>query len=359
MIAVILMKKLLCVILALTVLALSGSCSLFPQPGTVNDSNAKLTVHFIDVGQGDSILLESDDEFVLIDAGERDYGEKVLNYIEDRGADELKYMVATHPHSDHIGGLRTVMDGVDVENFISADTDCETYTWLKLLRAVEKQKVNAIEAEAGSTYSFGSASFTILGPLYEYDENYNNDSIVTKVTCGSTSFLLMADAESESEYDMIDEGEDLRADVLKCGHHGSSSSTSDKLLKEVNPSFAVVSCGKNNDYGHPHRETVRKLQALGCPMLRTDEAGTIVAYTDGTTISFSAEKKDYSSYTYTVGDKKNSTAALNYVGNKNSKVFHYSDCGGVQTMSDSNKVTFSSREDAVKAGYTPCSTCKP
>ena len=254
------MKKLICVILALTLILLSSSCSAFLQAVELNESNGRLTIHFIDVGQGDSILLESDDEFVLIDAGDRDYGKEVLSYIESLGADELKYMIATHPHSDHIGGLRTVLDGIDAENFIFSDNDCETYTWLKLMKAVQKQKIKSIEAEAGKTYSFGSASFTILAPLKEYYEDYNNDSIVTKVTCGSVSFLLTGDAERESEYDMLDAGEDLSADVLKCGHHGSSSSTSDRLLKAVNPSFAVVSCGKDNEYGHPHSEIVRKLK---------------------------------------------------------------------------------------------------
>ena len=353
------MKKLFCTLLAAALCLLSASCTQFLPQGRVNEHNARLTVRFLDVGQGDSILLESGDEFVLIDAGERDYGDEVLAYIESCGADELAYMIATHPHSDHIGGLRTVLDGIDVEHFISAETDCETYTWLKVLRAVDQQKIPSVEARAGSTYFFGNASFTILAPLYDYDEDYNNASIVIKVTCGFISFLLTGDAERKSEYDMLDAGENLSADVLKCGHHGSSSSSSDKLLKAVNPSFAVVSCGRGNDYGHPHRETVRKLKALGCPMLRTDEMGAVTAYTDGVTLSFSSEKQDLSAYTYTVGDPKNSPDALNYIGNKNSRVFHFSDCGGVQSMSERNKVTFENRGDAVKAGYTPCAACKP
>lgn len=353
------MKRLLCVILTLTILSLTGSCALPLPTGTVDETSAGLIVHFLDVGQGDSILLESDDEFVLIDAGERDYGNEVLSYIEERGADELKYVIATHPHSDHSGGLRTVIDGIDVENFVTVDTECETYTWLKLLRRVDKNHINSIEAEPGDVYAFGGATLTVMAPLSVDPEDYNNCSVVTKAEYGGVSFLLTGDAERESEYEMLEAGEDLSADVLKCGHHGSSSSTSDKFLKAVNPSFAVVSCGEDNDYGHPHRETVRKLKALNCPLFRTDESGTIVAYTDGVRLGFRSEKKDLSSYTYTVGQPKNSPDALNYVGNKNSRVFHYSDCGSVQTMSDGNKVIFESREDAVKAGYTPCSVCKP
>ena len=351
------MKRLLCIILTLTMALSAASCSVIKQFFTETNSSGELYVHFLDVGQGDSILLESEDEFVLIDAGERDYGEVVRDYIIERGADELKYVIATHPHSDHVGGLRTVLNGVDAENFITTETDCETYTWTKLLTTVEKQKINYIDAEAGDTYTFGSASFTILAPLSTYSD-YNNSSVVVKVNCGKISFLLAGDAEKSSEYDMVKDGENLKADVLKCAHHGSSSSTTAKFLKAVNPSYAIISCGKNNDYGHPHKETLQKLDKLGCTLYRTDEMGTIVAYTDGSTLSFETSVSMPSSYT-----SDNAVATKDetdvYIGNKNSKVFHTPDCSGVSSMNEKNKVTFSSREEAVEAGYTPCSSCKP
>ncbi|MBQ3264467.1 MAG: MBL fold metallo-hydrolase [Ruminococcus sp.] len=353
------MKRIFCALLALVTAIFASSCSQASTPVAADEGSAKLLVHFLDVGQGDSILLESDDEFVLIDGGERDCGDQVLRYIEDRGADELKYMIATHPHADHIGGLRPVVNGIEVENFITKSADCDTYSWTKLLRAVENNHVNTIEAQADDTYSFGSAELTVLAPLSVYPEDYNNASIVVMVTCGSIRFLLTGDAGRESEYEMLDRGEELSADVLKCGHHGSSDSTSDRFLKAVNPSFAVVSCGADNDYGHPHRETVQKLKTLGCPLLRTDETGTITAYTDGTHLRFSAENADLSVYTYTVGDTKNDTSALGYIGNKNSGYFHYSDCDGAQSMKEKNKVFFDNREDAVDAGYTPCPNCQP
>lgn len=349
----------LCVILALILLLSTASCSLFDLGRYLIDGEeAKLIVHFIDVGQGDSILLESDDEYVLIDAGERDYGETVLNYITERGADELKYVIATHPHSDHIGGMRTVINGITAENFITVETDCATATWTKLLTAVDDNDVNYIDAEAGDVYSFGSATFTIMGPLSDSYSGYNNYSVVTKVECGDISFLLTGDAEKESEYEMVAAGEDLSADVLKCGHHGSSTSSTSKFLKAVNPAYAVISCGKNNDYGHPHKETMQKLNALGCDVLRTDTMGTVVAYTDGKTLSFSSKSTDLSAYTYSAGEAR-SADGLNYIGNKNSMVFHYSTCSGVSSMNEKNKVIFESREDAVKAGYKPCSSCNP
>ena len=353
------MKKLLCWILTLTMLVTVTSCEWFgPEKYYVGEDIAKLIVHFIDVGQGDSALLESDGEFVLIDAGERDYGDKVLNYIKNRGADELKYVIATHPHSDHIGGMKTVINGIDAENFITVETDCSTYTWTKLLTAVDNNDINYIDAEVGDTYTFGEATFTIMGPLSDSYNGYNNYSVVTKVECGDVSFMLTGDAEKESEYEMVAAGEDLSADVLKCGHHGSSTSNTAKFLKAVNPAYAVISCGKNNDYGHPHKETMQKLNALGCDIFRTDTMGTIVACTDGKALTFSAQDSDLTSYTYNAGEDR-SADGLNYIGNQSSHVFHYSTCSGAKTMNEKNKIVFENREDAIKAGYKPCSSCNP
>lgn len=354
------MKRILCVLTALTILMTLGSCKLYtPKQYTEGEANAKLIVHFIDVGQGDSILLESNDEYVLIDAGERDSGNTVSDYIKSRGADELKYVIATHPHTDHAGGLRTVLNDIDAENFITAETDCATNTWTKLLTTVERKKINYIDAECGDTYSFGEASFTIMAPLSDGYDGYNNYSVVTKVTCGDISFMLTGDAEKESEYEMVASGEDLSADVLKCGHHGSSTSTTAKFLKAVNPSYAVISCGKDNEYGHPHQETMQKLNKLGCQILRTDEMGTIIACTDGTGLSFSAANNNIPSEATVSTDETTDEQPTQYIGNKNSHVFHLPTCGGVKTMSEKNKVEFESREDAIEAGYTPCSTCDP
>ena len=368
------MKRLFSLLLTLTLLFTISSCSR-PQPSSSSspapttakvDENSNLIVHFIDVGQGDCTLLESEGEFVLIDAGEKEYGDKVLSYIGSRGAKELKYVIATHPHADHVGGLRTVLGGIDTENFITVETDCATYTWTKVLTVVDKQDINYIDAEVGDTYTFGSARFTIMAPLSDYYDGYNNYSVVTKVECGNIRFILAGDAEKESEYEMISAGENLSADVLKCGHHGSSTSTTAKFLKAVNPAYAIISCGENNDYGHPHKETMKKLNTLGCEIFRTDTDGTIVATTDGKELTLSAGDTTLSSYTNSTSQEITSqkqetplTATDDYIGNKNSHVFHLSDCSAFKTMSEKNKVSFETREDAVDAGYTPCSNCNP
>ena len=314
----------------------------------------KLAVHFIDVGQGDSTLLESKGEFVLIDAGEKEYGGKVVDYIESCGANRLKYVIATHPHTDHIGGLAEVISSIKTENFITVETDQSTSAWRKVLETVDDTGAKYIDAEPGAVYTFGDASLTVLAPLSDDYDGYNNYSVVTKAVCGDISFMLTGDAEKKSEQEMLDAGFDLSADVLKCGHHGSSTSSTAKFLKAVDPDYAVISCGKDNDYGHPNTETLKKISLLGCLCLRTDELGTIVAETDGVTLSFSSEKGSIPDI-----DPKLLKAGEYYVGNKNSRVFHSPDCSSVSSMSEKNKVLFGSREQALEEGYLPCALCDP
>lgn len=376
------MKKLLCLFMTLAVALTAAACT--PKQFEINQEAASLTVHFIDVGQGDSTLLESRGEFVLIDAGEKEYGATVTNYLKSRGVRSLKYVIATHPHSDHVGGLTKVIKSFDTENFITVETDQSTRTWLNVLEAVDEKNVNYIDAEVGAEYSFGEAQFTILAPLSDSYSGYNNYSVVTKVTFGKVSFLLTGDAEKQSEKEMIDSGADLRATVLKCGHHGSSSSSTAAFLKAVRPSYAVISCGRDNDYGHPHKETLKKLSLLSCAVYRTDELGTIVAATDGKGITFTTADGELSSSTEadTPADDSGLNAdsdsdisdddsgpdadgdavtpsADGYIGNRNSHVFHRPACSGVATMSEKNKVPFTTREEAISQGYTPCSKCEP
>lgn len=362
------MKKVFCVILAILLTLLMCSCSLkdllnipTPKDDTPVDGS-KLIAHFIDVGQGDSTLLESNGEFVLIDAGERDYGGRVVDYIESRGCSELKYIIATHPDSDHVGGLKTVIETIDAENFITCETDKSTSTWLNVLKAVDEYDLNYIDAVAGETYSFGDASFTVLAPLSKSYDSYNNYSVVIKAEYGDIRFLLTGDAEKESEQEMLRAGEDLSADVLKCGHHGSSTSTTDAFLSAVHPAFAIISCGANNDYGHPHKETVAKLNSRGVAYYRTDISGTIIAATDGKGLSIlSHAGGQVEAATVSKDDLTNrrSSATFPYIGNKSSMVFHRYDCGGVKTMNDKNKIYFDTREKALEKGYTPCSQCNP
>ena len=351
------MKKLLCALFALMICVCFCACER--RVFDIGDKrDAKLTVHFIDVGQGDCILMESGGEFVLIDSGERDYSDRVTDYIKEQGANKLSYVIATHPHSDHVGGMRSILNSIGADNFITKESDSDTYAWTKLLKTVEEKGIQYFDAEVGDSYTFGEAEFTIMGPISDSYEEYNSASVVTKVTCGDISFLLTGDSDNVSNNEMMDAGENLRADVLKLGHHGSNDATSSRFLQAVDPMFAVISCGKNNDYGHPHKETMDRLSLIGCQTFRTDTQGTIVAETDGTKLRITTAFDDAGG-NYTSGDKRHDISLLNPVGNKSSMLFHDPICEGVRTMNPEHMVELSSREEAIEQGYAPCPVCNP
>ena len=354
------MKRYISLLLAFIIAAILASCSLVsPKEAARAETDGDMTAHFIDVGQGDSILLESKGEYVLIDAGEFDCGETVLGYLKDIGAGSLKYVIATHPHSDHAGGIRTVISAVKTENFITVETDSDAFIWTKLLKTVDKLGINYIDAKVGDTYSFGSSAFTVMGPVSDSYEDYNGYSVVVKAVCGDISMLLTGDAETLSEKEMLDAGEDLSADLLKCGHHGSSDATCTRFLQAVDPAFTVITCGKDNEYGHPHKATKEKLGLLGCPYYTTAEYGTITASTDGRSLSLKSADGGMSTEEYTAGEPKNADSRLCFIGNKKSLLFHEPTCDSVKSMKPENKIEIYAYEQALSDGYEPCPSCDP
>lgn len=321
-----------------------------------------LTVSFIDIGQGDSILLQCDNESMLIDAGENDKGDIVVDYLKSHNATKLKYAVGTHPHSDHIGGMDTVLRSIKTDTLICPKVTYNTKTWKDVESEAKKQDTKIEYANAGEKYTLGDSTFTIISPKENHIySDCNNYSVVIKAEYGDNSFLLTGDAEKLVEDEILSSGYNIKADVLKVGHHGSSTSTSEKFLNKVSPKYAVISCGVNNDYGHPHKETLAKLKERNIKVYRTDLEGTVVAQSDGKKISFSTNKNSNSlkTETYTTQTEKETTYKSVYVGNKNSKKFHKSNCESVYTMSDKNKIYFYSRKDAVVEGYSPCRNCNP
>lgn len=343
------MKKISAILICTLIAILLSSCSYY-APQTPIDYEGELVVHFIDVGQGDSVLLESANEYMLIDAGEAEYGPTVCQYLENNSVETLNYVVATHPHSDHCGGLTEVINNFTCDNFITTETDQQTTTWLNVLNAVSDNNVNYIDAKVGATYTLGNSTFQIMGPHSDNYDDYNNYSVVIKATCGNNSFMFTGDAEKLAENEMLDYTLDLSADVLKVGHHGSTTSSGMNFLDAVSPKYAVISCGKQNDYGHPHKETVQNLSKFGITTYRTDKHGTIVATSDGNNIEFYCDNSEVAPET---------SGTFSYIGNKNSKKFHIDTCSGAQDIKKENKVSFESREDAVNKGYSPCKTCNP
>lgn len=255
------------------------------------DNAEKMQVHFIDVGQGDSILIESNHEYMLIDAGNNEDGEVVVDYLLEEGVDKLKYIIATHPHEDHIGGMDDVIKQFDVETVLMPDVVHTTKTFEDVLSAIASKNLEITTPLVGEQYKIGEAKFTIVTPDNEIDEsNLNNASIGIKLVNGSNSFLMCGDAEKSVEKEMLKEGIDVSAQVYKVSHHGSETSTSSEFLKAVSPEYAVISCGADNKYGHPHIETLRKLSDLNVEVFRTDVNGTIIAESDGNTITWKTKK---------------------------------------------------------------------
>jgi competence protein ComEC len=273
---------------------LGSSVSAKPSAETAQRGSGSaagtLKVHFIDVGQGDSILVQQGSESMLVDAGPNASSTAVEKYIASLGITNLTYVVGTHPHEDHIGGLDRVIDSFGAGRIYMPKVSANTKTFEDVLTAISRKGMKITAPVAGDSFSLGNAVVEILAPNSSGYDSLNNYSIVLKVTYGSTSFLLEGDAQSLSESEMISRGFDLRADVLKVGHHGSASSTTKSFLSRVDPEYAVISVGAGNTYGHPAQKTLEKLEAKGVTVYRTDESGTTIATSDGRTISFETSK---------------------------------------------------------------------
>lgn len=260
--------------------------------GSKTDASVSdLQVHYIDVGQADSILIrvptKDGVKNMLIDAGTSEGypASAVENYLSGLGITELEYMIITHPHLDHIGAADEVITDFTVLNVIIPECESSTKSWERVLLAIDAKNLSYIPSEAGKTYTIGDASFTILGPVDATavkPSDTNNYSVVVRLDYGSTSFMFTGDAEVDSENEMLAHfpASAFKCDVLKVGHHGSTTSTGDAFLKAANPSLAVISCGRGNSYGHPHKEMLDKLQDAGISVLRTDEEGTIIICSD-------------------------------------------------------------------------------
>lgn len=351
------LKRILAVAAVLWVFFLTG-CSYeegvnILKPTNQSDAltDLSLTVHFIDVGQGDSTLIEADGHFMLIDAGEKEAAPAVVDYLKDQGVKTLDYVIGTHPHSDHIGGLESVIKGFSVEGVMLPDKEHTTRTYEKLLDAIDEKGVKITVPKPGESYSLGNASFQILSPNGDYGDNLNNWSIGIRLLYGETSFVFCGDAEKEAEADMLSNGLKLNADVLKVSHHGSSTSSSPEFLRAVNPRYAVISCGKNNDYGHPHKETLKSLKELGTTVLRTDQLGTIIIKSDGKSIQLPEESKSENQPVDT--DKE-------YIINTNTGKFHLPDCKLAQSMKEKNRKRYKgTRQELIDEGLDPCKSCNP
>lgn len=299
------------VILMIVVFSTSVFACSSPVPeeseGTNPEGSQYLRVHFIDVGQADAILVEGPgEENIMIDAGNNADSEMVVNYIMKQGIKRFKAVVGTHPHEDHIGGLDAVIRSFEVDKVYMPKVAHTTDTFRDVLEAAADKGISIATAAKGVKLPVTEMSAEFMSPISSEYEELNNYSAVLKIAFGSVSFLLQGDAEAESEKEILesDMRDLLNSDVIKLGHHGSSTSSTPEYMDEVNPKYAVISVGKDNDYGHPHKETMEMLRSRNITVYRTDEKGTIIAETDGKSISFNTTPSSYEQSSSHEGDGK-------------------------------------------------------
>ncbi len=366
------MTFILSMLLALT-LVLPGSAVTAKA-----DGQGDMAVHFIDVGQGLAILVQSGGENLLYDGGSRSHADEVVQYLKSQQVETINYMISSHYDEDHLGGLVKCLDTFEVEHVLGSDYVHTSDLFNTFMNTATAHAIIVEYPSVGDTYEFGTGSFTVMAPD-GISQNSNDNSVVIRLVNGNNSFMFMGDAEETSEQDMISTGMNLDCDVLSLGHHGSASSTSWDLLEATSPSWAVISCGLNNSYGHPAEETMGKLSDMDIPVFRTDDQGTVIALSDGNTISWNQEPCN----DYTSGSEKQSTDSsadqseqytndatateayaaetdtsdtqgrMVWISATGSKYHSIPDCGNMNP----NKATQETESQALSQGYEACKKC--
>lgn len=332
---------------------------LYSPEDTVEEERKSLDdiyVHFLDVGQGDCIFIElPNHKTMLIDAGEDEYADKIGTYIFNQGYDTLDYVVATHNHSDHIGGMPAVLNNFVVKNIYTSSGTASYYTYNDFSTAAQRSGAVLHMVSAGCVIANETdLLIEVVAPKVINDDEPNNNSIVIKLTYGDNRFLFTGDAE-KAEEDSI--WTNIKCDVLKIGHHGSNSSTSANFLKKTEPTHAVISCGMHNSYGHPTDAVLKRLADRNIKTYRTDLQGTIVMTSDGKTITVNAQPSDAASSSNS--EDSETPVTKSYVLNKNTKKIHYDTCSAVQDIKETNKIFTTDYAAAISNGYKPCKICNP
>lgn len=268
---------------------------LIDSPSAASEGNA--SVHFIDVGQGDCELITVGGSTVLIDCGESEYYGNVKDYLENLGITELDYVIATHPHTDHMGGMSYVLTDFKVGHFMMPRTSeamtPTTKAYERMLTALEEKNIPASYAKAGDVITLDNGGkMEILAPLHDDYDDLNNYSVTIRFVFGATSFLLTGDIERAAENDILNSGANIKCDVLKVAHHGSTSSSTMAFLRAASPRYAVINVGEDNAYGHPKQAVLDRLDEIGCKYYTTMKYGSIVFSSDGQELTLRTSKGD-------------------------------------------------------------------
>lgn len=267
----------------------------FGEKPNVPTVEGEISVYFVDVGQGDCELIVTPDYNVMIDCGEREMHDDVLRYLDQLGIEKLDYVIATHPHSDHIGGMADILREIPVKRlimpYIPDDMVPSTACYTKMIEEIAENNVVGSYANAGEQIYLGAGTYLeLIAPVSEDYDDLNDYSVVARLVHGGNSFLFTGDIEKTAEMDILEQGGFTETDVLKAAHHGSSTSSCVDFLKAVKPEYAVICAGEDNSYGHPHRETLQNLEKIGCEVLMTMEEGSIQFVSDGETLRIYSAK---------------------------------------------------------------------
>ena len=359
--------------------------------------NSTFQIHFIDVGQADAALVECDGHYMLIDGGNKADSNVIYSVLQKEAVPKLDLIVGTHAHEDHIGGLPGALHYTTADQTLCPVTEYDSKAFRDFAEAAETSGGGITVPSVGDTYSLGSAEVKILG--VNAGEDTNNTSIVLRIVYGATSFLFTGDAEREAEQAILNSAyaAELPSTVLKVGHHGSDTSTTYPFLRAVMPQYGVISCGKDNSYGHPTEDTLSRLRDADVTTFRTDLQGDVFCASDGTTVTFTvgrnqdmdtlADAGDGGSHAQTPTQQPQAqptqepsepkpepvpapqpqpkepapvVPGTDYILNINSKKFHYPSCHSVDRMKESNKQYYNgSRDDLIAMGYSPCGNCNP
>ena len=313
-----------------------------------------IELRFIDVGQGDACLIICDGESMLVDGGEPSQSNKLYSILHRLNITRLKYAVNTHPHSDHLGGMNGALTAVEsVEGVFSCVDEYEGRTFEAYVRLAGERGCALGTLRAGDELALGSARVYVLAPE-TLVLNMNDNSIVLRIVYGERAFLITGDMSVDEETTLLASGAELRSDVLKVGHHGASTASSQPFLEAVRPACAVISVGVDNGYGHPHEATLYRLQGVGAQIFRTDLDGDIIVRSDGQSLSVETDPSHGAGHQPATPEELPDEY---YVGNVKSLKFHTPDCASLPA--EHNRIIFYTREEALAAGYTPCGGCRP